>query len=123
MIIKVKIFPGEHVKKERSVHRCAYLHHNDPYLKMGPFKIEIFMAKPFRSIFHDILTEREMAYLIDYSTPRLSHARVIPESNNQASKADFKSGKKGKTVAKTNQASYLLENLTLYQLEGKNFLH
>ena len=97
---------GSFVKAEKHKHRCAYLHHADPYLRLGPFKIEIFLASPFRSIFHDILTEKEMDYLIDYSSPRLSNARDVPNSNKHATKADLKSGKKGRTVAKTNQVSF-----------------
>ena len=66
---------GDMVLKEKPFHRCTYLHHSDPYLKLGPFKIEMFMSSPLRLIFHDILSEREMDFLIEYSTPRLSNAR------------------------------------------------
>ena len=66
---------GDMVQKERPFHRCTYLHHSNPYLKLGPFKIEKFMSSPLRLIFHDILSEREMDFLIEYSTPRLSNAR------------------------------------------------
>ena len=96
---------GVKVKAEKHKHRCTYIHHADPYLKLGPFKIEIMMSSPFRSIFHDILTDKEMDYLVDYASPRLSNARVVPLSNQSVSKADLKSGKRGRTVAKTNQVS------------------
>ena len=66
---------GDKVQKEKPFHRCTYLHHSNPYLKLGPFKIEMFMSSPLRLIFHDILSEREIDFLIEYSTPRLSNTR------------------------------------------------
>ena len=44
-----------------------------------------------------------MDFLVDYSTPRLSNKRVIPNSNAALSAADKGNPKKGKTVSKTNQ--------------------
>ena len=107
---------GTFVKAEKHKHRCAYLHHSDPYLRLGPFKIEILLASPFRSIFHDILTEKEMDYLIDYSSPRLSNARHVPASNQK--KDDIKRGKISRTVAKTNQASFA--TLTFHLFKASN---
>ena len=57
----------------------------------------------FRVVYHDLLSDREMDFLVDYSTPRLSNARVLPDSNKRLSAADKANPKKGKTVAKTNQ--------------------
>ena len=79
------------------------VHHGDPYVRLGPFKMELLMTDPLRSVFHDILTEEEMAYLVSYATPRLSNTRIVPISNLSVSKQDLKSGKRGRTVSKTNQ--------------------
>lgn len=40
--------------------RCHWLHHFDPYLKLGPVKAEYELHEPFRMVFHDILTEEEI---------------------------------------------------------------
>ena len=85
------------------------MHHGNPYIRLGPFKMEVLMTDPLRSVFHDILTEEEMAYFVSYATPRLSNTRLVPVSNLSASKQDLKSGKRGRTVAKTNQVQALLE--------------
>ena len=66
------------------------LHHNDPYLKLGPFKLEFLLSNPMRTILHDFMTEAEMKYLVDYSAPRLSNAREVPSYNSQHNKADVK---------------------------------
>ena len=43
---------------------CRYLHHNNPYLKLGPFKEEMNAHIPYSVVFHDILTETEMSKFI-----------------------------------------------------------
>ena len=106
------------VQGERHLHKCHFLHHGDPYLKLGPFKFEFLLFTPMRSIFHDILDEDEIEYLVEISRPNLSASRIVPESNKWATKADIKYGKKGKTVAKTNQVwwsdvIYKPENYTM----------
>ena len=40
------------------------------YLGLGPFKVEVGNRSPYMSIIHDIFSEEEMKWLIDYSIPR-----------------------------------------------------
>merc|ERR1712141_574877 len=40
--------------------KCRLIHHFSPYLKLGPFHLEIYFYEPFRGIFHDFLSEKEM---------------------------------------------------------------
>lgn len=56
--------------------KCGFLHHFDPYLRLGPFKVEVIERSPYLSILHDILTEEEIRWMIDYSKPRLSKMRL-----------------------------------------------
>ena len=39
---------------------CFHLHHNDPYLILGPFKYERLLANPEIGLFHDFASEFEM---------------------------------------------------------------
>ena len=55
--------------------KCGYLHHFDPYLRLGPFKVEVISRSPYISILHDLLTEEEIQWMIEYSVPRLSRVR------------------------------------------------
>ena len=57
--------------------KCHLLHHYNPYLKLGPFKLEELWIRPYRSKIHDFLTEIEIDYLITVSTPYLSDARKV----------------------------------------------
>lgn len=56
--------------------KCGFLHHFDPYLRLGPFKVEVVEKSPYLSILHGILTEEEIQWIVDYSRPRLSKSRA-----------------------------------------------
>ncbi len=66
---------GIEVKKQTPLLKCRLLHHNNPFLKLGPFKMEEILKMPFRMILHDFFSEEEMAWIVEYSKPRLSKAR------------------------------------------------
>jgi hypothetical protein len=89
---------GEFVKPEK----CHFLHQDDPYLRLAPHKMEILLRDPFRMIFHDFLSEEEINFLIEHSTPRLSRARVKHDTNRYIKKNEIGS-KKVRIVAKTVQ--------------------
>lgn len=86
---------------------CRLLHHNDPYLKLGPFKEDHISAQPYSVIFRDILSDIEMNYLKEQSKPNLTRSRsnlAGDRPQQEANSADFKSGKKRRIIHKTVQA-------------------
>ncbi len=90
-----------------SSQRCRFLHHEDAYLKLGPFKEEQLSLFPYAVVFRDILSDKEMAYLLDTSKPLLSRKRLVRNGTEPTNfnKHDYKSGgKKVRIVAKTVQA-------------------
>ena len=48
---------------------------NNFFSEIGPFKTEVMSTSPYISIFHDILSEKEINWMIEYSLPRLSQSR------------------------------------------------
>ena len=82
-----------------------FVHHFDPYQKLGPFHLEVQLYTPFRTIVHDFLTRKEMVWMMEYSRPKLSAARRVSDSSKLYTKANLRQGegKKGKTVAKAIQ--------------------
>lgn len=85
--------------------KCRFLHHNDPYLKLGPFKEDQVSDRPYAVIFRDILSPPEIDFLIDYATPRLSRGRLnFLDHTPIEYEHEFKDGKKRKIVHKTVQA-------------------
>ena len=86
---------------------CRFLHHQNPYLKLGPFKEELKSERPYAVVFHDILTDAEMDYLIKISIPKLSRKRYPNGDISRGQQHEFRSGKKIKIVHKTVQAWHL----------------
>ena len=58
-------------------HKCILVHHRDPFTQLGPFKIEVAYHNPSIVIIHELFTEEDTAYLVDWATPRLSRTRQI----------------------------------------------
>ena len=48
-------------------YKCHLLHHFNPFLKLGPFKLEIILDRPYRAVLHDILTNEEIQHVIELS--------------------------------------------------------
>ena len=55
--------------------KCHYLHHFQPYLKLGPFKLEELWAEPYRVKIHNFLSDFEINHLVNQSKPYLSKVR------------------------------------------------
>ena len=82
---------------------CYMVSHLDPYLKLGPFRLEVKFFSPFRSIIHDFFMENEIEWILNYSKPRLSSSRVIIPSNEGKLPWEHRyvDEKTGSTVVKT----------------------
>eukprot|EP00095_Tigriopus_kingsejongensis_P001287 snap_masked-scaffold359_size197282-processed-gene-0.15 protein:Tk01287 transcript:snap_masked-scaffold359_size197282-processed-gene-0.15-mRNA-1 annotation:"prolyl 4-hydroxylase subunit alpha-2 isoform x2" len=98
------ILPNEFQPDPPAPQHCRYLHHHDPFLRLAPFQLEIISQDPYIVIFHGILCESEMEFLIEYSKPRLSRTRELVSDENEA--LAYENGPKGnkiRIVAKTVQ--------------------
>ena len=65
--------------------KCHFIHHINPYLKVGPFSLEMHFYIPFRGIFHDFFSEKEMQWTIKSSLLELSASK----SHKNESKSFF----------------------------------
>ena len=72
-------------------HKCILVHHRDPFTKLGPFKIELAYHSPLIMIIHELFTEEDTDYLVDWATPRLSRTRQIEleEDNGRRPKNEW----------------------------------
>ena len=61
------LLPADHSKDLT----CFSLHHFNPYLRLGPFKLEDQSLSPYVTVFRDFLAVSEMEYYKDYARPRL----------------------------------------------------
>ena len=76
-------------------HKCVLVHHGNPFTKLGPFKIEIVYHSPFFMIIHELFTEEDINYLVDWARPRLSRTRqiVLAEDNGRRPKNEWRTRK------------------------------
>ena len=77
-------------KSEKLVHQCRFLHHSNPFTALGPFKLEIVHHAPFIMIFHEIFTEEDCDYLVEWAKPRLSRKReVVLDEDQKKTKNEY----------------------------------
>ena len=107
---------------------CQLLHHQNPYLKLGPFKEEIYSVIPYSVVFHDILTNTEIDFLKKESMPNLSRSRTYDTTSGALNRAEIKSGARRRIIHKTVQAWLsevewpLIESFDNYPYVGKNYV-
>ena len=87
-----------------SLQKCRQVHHGNPYSKLGPFKTEIVHNDPVFMIIHELLTDEDIEFLIEWATPRLSSEREIKlQEDKHQRKSDWKTRKTLRTVHKSVQ--------------------
>ena len=84
--------------------RCRFLHHRNPYLKLGPFLEEQTSITPYSVVFHDFLTENEIQYLVIQAKPNLTISRSYDMVSGATNYQEIKSGKARRVIHKTVQA-------------------
>ena len=90
---------GKGIRSSAYHQTCRYLHHDNPFLKIGPFIEEQLSKSPYMVIYHDILTDKEIEYLIKESQ---SHLSTIRKEVNEPNIHDYKSGKARKIIRKAD---------------------
>lgn len=50
--------------------KCFNIHYNDPYFKLGPFKVEQHNSKPFVSVFHDFMSDSEIKFWLKFANKK-----------------------------------------------------
>ena len=55
--------------------QCHFVHNFNPYLKLGPAQLEVYSKVPVKVMFHDVLSQKEIDYMIEISLPNLSRRR------------------------------------------------
>ena len=90
---------GKGIRSSAYHQTCRYLHHDNPFLKIGPFIEEQLSKSPYMVIYHDILTDKEIEYLIKESHSQLSKIR---KEVNEPNIHDYKSGKARKIIRKAH---------------------
>ena len=69
--------------------KCYFLKHNDPFVRLGPFKLDVQHSKPFVAVFRDFMYDAEMEhYKVIYTLPQPKVTFVIPRPMPGTSSTD-----------------------------------
>ena len=59
-------------------HKSTFVHRTNPFLQLGPFKIQVLSSPPIKLIVHDVFYEHEVEWMKEYAFRRLdTKAQVI----------------------------------------------
>ena len=83
--------------------QCRYLHHKNPFLKLGPFLEECVSIKPYVVLLHGLLDDNEIEYLIQVSKPDLTRQRNFSNLSGASNINDIKTGRIRRIVEKSVQ--------------------
>jgi len=50
--------------------KCRLLHQNNPYLKLGPFKLEEKSKLPYITLLHEMMSDKEIEYFKNYASSK-----------------------------------------------------
>ena len=64
--------------------KCQLQNFGQPYLRLGPFKIEEKSKNPFMVIFHDFLSEAETTLMTDIDKDRLKRSMMADPTVKQS---------------------------------------
>ena len=69
-----KLCRGEELRPTAEVLglRCRFVTNDDPFLVVAPFKVEELNLSPYIVVFHDVLSDSEIATIKSLSKPRVS---------------------------------------------------
>ncbi|XP_018564257.1 prolyl 4-hydroxylase subunit alpha-1 [Anoplophora glabripennis] len=73
--------------------KCRYVNNDNPFLLIGPFKVEEAYHKPDLFIFHDVLTDSEIETIKRLAVPRFRRATVQNSKTGELEIAQYRISK------------------------------
>ncbi len=74
--------PG-HSSAPRPENICSNINYKDPYLKLGPFRLEHLNTEPFVEVFHNIIYDDEIQWIKDMSREYMALAILTEKSTEE----------------------------------------
>ena len=73
--------------------KCLFLHHDNPYLKIGPFKLELKFQDPEIGLLHDFISLNECACI-----QKLARGRMMSSPYNYKGDVEFSKDRTSKVM-------------------------
>ncbi|CAG9772637.1 unnamed protein product [Ceutorhynchus assimilis] len=104
--------------------RCRYVSNNNPFLKIAPFKVEEANLEPDLFIFHDVMSDDEIATIKRLAQPRFQRATVqnsrtgeLEVAHYRISKSAWLKNEEHKHIAAVSQRVEDMTGLTMKTAE------
>ena len=72
-----------HTSAPRPENICSNINYKDPYLKLGPFRLEHLNTEPFVEVFHNIIYDDEIQWMKDMSRDYMDLAYLTGDSKDK----------------------------------------
>lgn len=98
-----RICRGERLRNHRDDIglKSFYLHQNNPFLRLGPFRLEDKNKSPYVAVFHQFFHPKETNSFINYASPDLQRSETFLWDGNLET-----------TMSRTTKQAYAPENAT-----------
>ena len=80
--------------------KCTWVHHNNPYLQLGPFKFELKHQNPEVALIHDLVSSMDIQKIQDLARGKMKSTPYLTEENIKQFSKD-----------RTSKVMYMNENL------------
>lgn len=81
--------------------KCQHLHHDDNYLRLGPFKLDIQHDAPFVGVFRNILYDDEMEHFREFARDKLYRSEVLTKQKTVVTRTSKQAWLKDSIINKT----------------------
>ena len=80
--------------------KCTWVHHNNPYLQLGPFKFELKHQNPEVTLIHDLVSSMDIQNIQDLARGKMKSTPYLTDEDNLEFSKD-----------RTSKVMYMNENL------------
>ncbi|XP_037954286.1 prolyl 4-hydroxylase subunit alpha-1-like isoform X1 [Teleopsis dalmanni] len=105
---------------------CTFNTTTTPFLRIAPLKMEIVQLDPYMVIYHDVISDKEIAILKHMAIPQLKRATVYSENSSKSVVVDRRTSQFAWFYDKTNDVTIRLNeritDMTGFNLVGSEML-
>ena len=94
---------------EKCSSQSKHLHYNDPYLKLGPFKLEIVRIEPFIGVFRDMHSRKEVEDIKEGAKGRMKATPLTVGNDDEKTVLTYTRRRSSKVVYQSETLRPVLE--------------
>ena len=75
--------------------KCIFVHHNNPFMRLGPYKYELLLRNPEIGLFHDFVAPDEMSALKSLARGHMKSTPYVVSNKDEEAYTRFRTSKVG----------------------------